>query len=148
MDYEALAAAYNQMVPFANHVGVHVDEVGPGTARVTLPDGPERMNHVQSQHAGALFTAGEAASGGAFVGGFAERMADITPLAEKAEIRYRKIARGPITARATLSADNAELLEEMDREGRVRFTVEVALTDPADELVAEMSVGWYVRKKT
>ena len=65
------------------------------------------MNHVQSQHAGALFTAGEAASGGAFVGGFAERMAEITPLAEKAEIQYRKVARGDITARATLSADSA-----------------------------------------
>ena len=46
MDYAALAAAYNQMVPFASHVGVNVDEVGPGTARVTLPEGPERMNHV------------------------------------------------------------------------------------------------------
>lgn len=147
MDYAALAAAYNQMVPFASHVGVHVDEVGPGTARVTLPEGPERMNHVQSQHAGALFTAGEAASGGAFVGSFAERMAEITPLAEKAEIQYRKVARGDITARATLSTPAAELLEELDREGRVRFTVQVALTDPEENLVAEMSVGWYVRKK-
>ena len=146
MDYEALAAAYNQMVPFASHVGVRVEEVGPGTARATLPEGPERMNHVQSQHAGALFTAGEAASGGAFVGAFAERMAEITPLAEKAEIQYLKVARGDITARATLSADSDELVQELDREGRVRFTVQVRSTDTDENLVAEMSVGWYVRK--
>ena len=148
MDYPALAAAYNQMVPFATHVGVHVDEVGPGSARETLPDGPERMNHVQSQHAGALFTAGEAASGGAFVGAFAERMAEITPLAEKAEIHYRKVARGDITARATLGTPAEELLAELDREGRVRFTVQVELSDADENLVAEMAVGWYVRKKT
>ena len=51
MDYEALAAGLNELVPFAAYVGAHVDEVGPGTARVTLPDGQERSNHVGSQHA-------------------------------------------------------------------------------------------------
>ena len=61
------------------------------------------MNHVQSQHAGALFTAGEAASGAAFISAFAERMGDITPLAEKAEIAYLKIARGDITATGTFA---------------------------------------------
>lgn len=148
MDYEALAAGYNQMIPFATHIGLQVKAVGPGVATVVLPQAPTNMNHVSSQHAGALFTAGESASGGAFVGSFAERMGEITPLAEKAEIHYKRVARGDITASATLSADQAQLHEELDREGRVRFTVEVALTDPADNLVAEMSVQWYVRKNS
>ena len=146
MDYEALVAGYNQMIPFATHVGLQVKSIGPGASTVVLPEAPTNMNHVSSQHAGALFTVGESASGGAFVGSFAERMGEITPLAEKAEIAYKKIARGDITANATLSADTTELLEELDREGRVRFTVQVALTDPAENLVAEMSVQWYVRK--
>jgi acyl-coenzyme A thioesterase PaaI-like protein len=147
MDYEAIAAGLNQMVPFAAYVGAHVEEVGPGTARVTLPDGDERSNHVGSQHAGALFTAGEAASGGAFVGAFAERMGDITPLAEKAEISYLKIARGTITANATLQGDGEELLAELDQEGRVRFPVAVELTDADGQVVCEMTVRWYVRKR-
>ena len=41
---------------------------------VSLPEADNLNNHVGSQHAGALFSAGEAASGGAFVGAFAERM--------------------------------------------------------------------------
>ena len=147
MDYEALAAGLNEIVPFAKYVGVQVEDVGPGTARVTLPDGAERSNHVGSQHAGALFTAGEAASGGAFAGAFAERMAEITPLAEKAEIAYLKIARGPITARAKLQGDGEALLAELDSEGRVRFPVAVELTDGDGQLVAEMTVNWYVRKR-
>ena len=147
MDYAALAAGYNQLVPFATHVGVHVDEIGPGTSRVTLPDGAERMNHVQSQHAGALFTAGEAASGGAFIGVFAERMGEITPLAERAEIAYLKIARGDITARGRLEGEGDEILAELDREGRVRFPVAVELTDADGTLVCEMTVHWYVRKR-
>jgi acyl-coenzyme A thioesterase PaaI-like protein len=147
MDYGALAAALNELVPFAAHVGVHVEAVGPGSARVTLPDGAERTNHVGSQHAGALFTAGEAASGGAFAGTFAERMGEITPLAESAEIAYTKIARGPITAQAKLRGTSDELIAELDSEGRVRFPVAVELTDGDGEVVAEMTVHWYVRKR-
>ena len=146
MDFDALAAGYGQMVPFATHVGLQVRSIGPGVSTVVLPEAPTTLNHISSQHAGALFTAGESASGGAFVGGFAERMGEITPLAEKAEISYKRIARGDITASATLSADTGELLEELDREGRVRFSVQVALTDSDESLVAEMSVQWYVRK--
>ena len=54
------------------------------TARcVRLPD-DERLQPRRLAACGALFSAGEAASGGAFVGAFAERMGEITPLARTA----------------------------------------------------------------
>ncbi len=147
MDYVALAAGYGQAIPFNIHIGLQVQELGPGLGRVVLPADPRTMNHVKSQHAGALFTAGEAASGAAFISAFAERMGEITPLAEKADIAYLKIARGDITATGTFAEDPGALHAELDREGRVRFPIAVALTDPDDELVAEMTVHWYVRAK-
>src|SRR6476659_9251555 len=98
MDYEAVRAGYEQAIPFAVHLGLQVKEIEAGRAVVELPDDANLRNHVGSQHAGALFTAGEAASGGAFVGAFAERMGDITPLAESGNIAYKKIARGARTA--------------------------------------------------
>lgn len=147
IDYNAIRAGMAQAVPFTGHVGLEIADIGPGRGVVVLPDRDELRNHVGSQHAGALFSAGEAASGGAFVGSFAERMASLTPLAESAEIRYLKIARGPITATATLTADSEQLLAELDREGRVRFAVEVALTNAEGTVVAEMTVNWYVRAK-
>ena len=121
MDYEAVRAGLQQAIPFNNHVGLEVAEVGDGRGVVRLPAADHLKNHVGSQHAGALFAAAEAASGGAFVGAFAEHMAGITPLARSAEISYLKLARGPITATATLARDRAELVERLEDEGRVEF---------------------------
>lgn len=148
MDFEAVRSGYQQVIPFNVFLGLEVTEVAPGRGVVVLPDRPELRNHVGSQHAGALFTAGEAASGAAFVGAFAERMGDIVPLAEKGDIHYRKIARGPITATGAFTGDVVELLAELDAEGRIRFPIDVELTDGEGTTVATMSVEWYVRAKS
>jgi len=147
IDFEVIRAGLQQAIPFNTFVGLEVAEVSEGRGVVVLPARPELTNHVGSQHAGALFSAGEAASGAAFVSAFAPRMADITPLAESATIAYRRIARGRITATALFGSDAQELFAELDREGRVRFPIEVALTDAGGDPVAEMTVAWYVRAK-
>jgi acyl-coenzyme A thioesterase PaaI-like protein len=144
MDFDAVAAGLNQAIPFNRHVGLVVEEVAPGRGVVTLPDGEHLHNHVGSQHAGGLFSAGEAASGGAFLGAFAEHLGGLTPLAKSASIDYRKIARGPITAVGKLDGDVAELLAKIDAEGRVEFPVEVEMTDGDGNLVATMTVHWHV----
>jgi acyl-coenzyme A thioesterase PaaI-like protein len=146
LDYEAIAAGLNQAIPFNRHVGLEVVEVGPGRGVVTLPDSADLHNHVGSQHAGALFAAGEAASGGAFLGSFAEHMGSLTPLARSAQIDYRKIARGPITATGTLSADVPELVATLESDGRVEFPIEVELADADGQVVATMTVDWHVRR--
>jgi acyl-coenzyme A thioesterase PaaI-like protein len=145
MDYDAIRGGLEAAIPFNRHVGLEVAEVAPGRGVVRLPDRDELRNHVGSQHAGALFAAGEAASGGAFVGTFAERLGDITPLAESAEIAYHKLATGPITATGTLAADTRTLLTELDDAGSIRFPVSVELTNAAGDVVAEMTVRWFVR---
>ena len=146
MDYEAIAAGLNQAIPFNRHLGLEVVEVGPGRGVVTLPDSADLHNHVGSQHAGALFAAGEAASGGAFLGSFAEHLGSLTPLARSAQIDYRRLARGAITATGTLSADTADLLSRLDSDGRVEFPIEVELTDSEGQQVATMTVNWHVRR--
>jgi acyl-coenzyme A thioesterase PaaI-like protein len=146
MDYEAIRGGLELAIPFNRHIGLEVVEVAPGRGVVTLPDREELRNHVGSQHAGALFGAGEAASGAAFVGGFAERLGDVTPLAQGAEIAYQKIAKGAITATGILSADRDELIAKLDEDGKVAFEVDVELTDASDEVVATMHVRWHVKK--
>ena len=145
MDYDALKAGLAQAIPFNQFVGIELEELSAGRAVAVLPDRPELRNHVGSQHAGALFTVGEWASGAAFVSAFAERMGEITPLAERGDIHYAAIARGPIRATANLG-DAAPLHAELDAEGRVRFDIGVELTDSDGKVVATMTVGWYVRK--
>jgi uncharacterized protein (TIGR00369 family) len=146
-DFDLIAKGMTQAVPFAGHLDLEITEVREGEATVVLPDRPELKNHVGSQHAGALFTAAETASGAAFVGAFAERMEDVTPLARSAEIAYEKIANGPITATATLGVDAVEALATLDAEGKVEFPCEVELSDGDGQRVASATVHWHVRLK-
>ncbi|MDX6602779.1 MAG: hypothetical protein QOF13_1981 [Solirubrobacterales bacterium] len=144
-DFDAIAQGMTQAVPFAGYLGLEITSVAPGEAVVLLPERAELTNHVGSQHAGALFTAAETASGAAFVGAFAERMGDVTPLARSAEISYEKIAKGPIEAKARLGVDGNEALATLDTEGKVVFPCEIELTDAAGQRVATATVQWHVR---
>jgi len=146
MDYEAVRAGLEQAIPFNQHVGLEMVDVSDGAGTVRLPEAGHLQNHVGSQHAGALFSAGEAASGAAFVGAFAERMGSITPLARSAEIDYRKLAKGPITATGRLGEAKQDLLDRLDADGRVEFPAEVSLTDAEGQEVATMTVHWHVRR--
>jgi uncharacterized protein (TIGR00369 family) len=146
-DFEAIAKGMAMAVPFAGHVGVEITSIGEGESTVRLPERPELTNHVGSQHAGALFTAAETASGAAFVGAFAERMGEVTPLARSAEIAYEKIASGPIEATAKLGVDPAAALATLDADGKVEFPCEVTLADESGTRVATATVHWHVRLK-
>lgn len=146
-DFDLIAKGMSQAVPFVGYLGLEITEISEGEATVVMPERPELLNHVGSQHAGALFTAAETASGAAFVGAFAARMADLTPLARSAEIAYEKIAAGEITARAKLGTDAAAALATLDAEGKVEFRCEVEMTDKDGQRVARASVDWHVRLK-
>jgi acyl-coenzyme A thioesterase PaaI-like protein len=144
-DFDAIAQGMTQAVPFAGFLGLDIASVAAGEATVVLPERADLTNHVGSQHAGALFTVAEAASGAAFVGAFAERMGDVTPLARSAEISYEKIAKGPIEAKARLGVPAAEALATLDAEGKVLFPCEIDLTDASGQRVATATVQWHVR---
>ena len=146
LDFEAVRAGLSQAIPYNGHLGLELVEVGDGRGVVKLPDSPALQNHVGSQHAGALFSAGEFASGGAFVGAFAPHMGSITPLARSAEIDYRKLAKGEITATGTLREPIGDLVARLDADGRVEFPIEVELTDAGGQVVAAMTVHWHVRR--
>jgi acyl-coenzyme A thioesterase PaaI-like protein len=145
IDFDSIAQGMPQAVPLVGHLGLEVTKIGEGDSVVLLPERSELTNHVGSQHAGALFTAAETASGAAFVGAFAERLGDITPLASSAEIAYEKIAKGPIEATATLGVPKADALAALDAEGKVEFPCEVVLTDGDGQRVATATVHWHLR---
>jgi len=147
IDYDAIARGMAMAVPFVGHLDLEITEIGEGEAVVRLPERPELTNHVGTQHAGALFTVAETASGAAFVGTFAARLEDVTPLARQAEISYVLPARGVVTARAKLGIEGAEALTTLDAEGKVEFPCEVELTAGDGTRVATATVRWHVRLK-
>jgi len=147
MDYDAIAKGMAMAVPFVHHLNLEIDSIAEGEAVVRLPERPELTNHVGTQHAGALFTVAETASGAAFVGAFAARLGDVTPLARAAEIDYELPARGEVTATARLGIGSAEALEKLDSAGKVEFPCEVELVAGDGTRVATATVAWHVRLK-
>jgi uncharacterized protein (TIGR00369 family) len=148
VDLDLIAKSMGTAVPYIGHMGIEVTAMEEGAATALLPDRPELHNHVGSQHAGALFGVAETASGAAFVGAFAARMGDLTPLARSAQISYLKVARGPIEAKAKLGMPAADAHATLDADGRVDFSVEVEMTDPEGNTVATATVDWNVRLKS
>lgn len=134
-----------QAIPFANHVGVELIEIADGTAIAALDQRTETSNHIQTQHAGAMFTLGEAASGGALGGALAPVLLQVRPVAAAARISYVKIAKGRLTAHAHTSEPGESLLATLKSEGKVAFSVEVDIKDEAGDTVVTMSVDWHVR---
>lgn len=144
--FAMIKAQMGQTVPFATHTGIVIEEVAGGRGAASLDQRHETSNHIGSQHAGALFTLGEAASGAAMAGGFADILLSIRPVAAKAEISYLKVAKGRITASAKVDGDVQEVRASLERDGKVQFPVEVSLTDASGVEVAAMRVEWHVRK--
>lgn len=144
--YDAIRAHLMRAVPFATHAGVIIDTVGPGTARATLPFRPEVTNHIATPHAGAMFTLGEAASGAAMAGAFADILLTLRPVAAEARISFLKIARGTLTATAESSQPAPSLRATLDSAGKVVFDVAVSLTDETGAQVGAMSVAWHVSR--
>lgn len=143
--FEFIREMLGSIVPFATHVGVGIDRVGEGTAVATLPDAAELKNHVGTQHAGALFTAAEAASGAAMAGALSPHVADAVSVVKRSSSRFKAPARGPITATAVGTRDAGELRSEYETTGRTAFTMQVTLTDEAGGEVAAMDFEWVVR---
>jgi acyl-coenzyme A thioesterase PaaI-like protein len=96
--YEMIKANLDTAVPFATHVGVKLLEIGDGVASAELAQRDAVSNHINSMHAGAMFTLGEAASGAAMAGALAPVILNMRPVAAVANIAFKKVAKGTLTA--------------------------------------------------
>jgi acyl-coenzyme A thioesterase PaaI-like protein len=132
-------------VPMARTLGIEFGEATPERAVARLPDQPALHNHVAGPHAGALFTLGESASGAVVLAAFGDLLGRAVPLAVRADIAYRKLARGAVTATAVLGRTAAEVAAELDAGQRPEFTVTVTIECADGTVATEMSVTWTLR---
>src|SRR5919198_5112181 len=138
---EMLAAT----VPMARTLNLEFLETSPEKAVVALPDKSDYHNHVGGPHAGAMFTLGETASGTIVLAAFGEQLARAVPLAVSAEIAYKKLAMGAVTATATLGRPAAEVVAELDAGQRPEFPVSIEIRRADGAVTSEMQVVWTLR---
>lgn len=67
------------------------------------------------------------------------------PLAVSAEIAYKKLAMGPVTATATLGRPVAEVVAELDAGRRPEFPVAITIQRGDGAVTGEMTVVWTLR---
>ncbi|HEY9373583.1 DUF4442 domain-containing protein [Streptomyces sp.] len=138
---EMLAAT----VPMARTLNLEFLETTPERAVVRLPDQADYHNHVGGPHAGAMFTLAESASGAIVLAAFGDQLGRAVPLAVKAEIGYKKLAMGVVTATATLGRPAAEVVAELDAGERPEFPVRIDITREDGAVTGEMTVVWTLR---
>lgn len=138
---ELLAAT----VPMVRTLDLEFLETAPERAVLRLPDRSDFHNHVGGPHAGAMFTLAESASGAIVLEAFGDRLHQAVPLAVSAEIGYRKLAMGPVTATAELGRAAADVIAELDAGGRPEFPVHVAIRREDGAITGEMTIVWTLR---
>ncbi|MEV7453097.1 DUF4442 domain-containing protein [Streptomyces nigra] len=138
---EMLAAT----VPMARTLNLEFVETTAERAVVVLPDQSAFHNHVGGPHAGAMFTLGESASGAIVLSAFGDQLARAVPLAVSAEIAYRKLAMGAVTATATLGRPASEVIAQLDAGERPEFPVTIEIRRGDGAVTGEMTVVWTLR---
>jgi len=135
-------------VPMMRALNLEILECGAERSVLRLPDLAEFHNHLGGPHAGAMFTLAESASGAIVLAAFGEQFSRAVPLAVRAEIAYRKLAMGPVTATAELGRPVAEVVAELDQGLRPEFPVTVTITREDGAVTGEMTVVWTLRPQS
>ncbi|MFD5789662.1 DUF4442 domain-containing protein [Streptomyces sp. NPDC127037] len=138
---EMLAAT----VPMVRTLNLEFLESTADRAVVRMPDQADYHNHVGGPHAGAMFTLAESASGAIVIAAFGDQLARAVPLAVSAEIGYKKLAMGEVTATAVLDRPAAEVVAELDAGERPEFPVTVEIRRGDGAVTGEMTVVWTLR---
>ena len=130
-------------IPYTRELGLTLDRVVDGEVQMTLPDGDANRNLAGTVHAGLLYTFGETVAG---VAAGLETLELAFPFARRAEIRYRRPARGAVHGTARVEpGDIQRVLAELAREGRSELTVRARLAGDDGEIVAEVDVDYAFR---
>ena len=138
---EMLAAT----VPMVRTLNLEFVETSAERAVVRLPDQPGFHNHVGGPRAGAMFPLAESASGAIVLAAFGDQLQRAVPLTVRAEIDYKKLAKGPVTATARLGRPVAEVVSGLDAGERPEFPVRIEITREDGAVSGEMSVTWTLR---
>jgi acyl-coenzyme A thioesterase PaaI-like protein len=119
---------------------------GSEESQLTLPSGPQYLNHLGTVHAGALLTLAEGASGEFLLQHFGA-VEGVVPVVRRLEAKFRKPAHGVVRSRVTTSAEQLEQVKnDLAAKGRVLVGITVELHDQSGTHVLSATVDWFVTK--
>lgn len=139
-----LTRVFWRWIPFNGPHRFRIQRLERGAAWVESPDRLRNRNHLRTQHACALATAGEFAAGLALLGAFSPT--EYRLIMSRMEVDYTRRAQGRIVAHAGLeAADLATVEAELLAQGRTTYTVVSQLSDAGGEPVARVLTFWQIK---
>lgn len=139
----ALSKIFGQVVPMVGTAHIRYLEVSPSKVVCHLPNRRAMQNHIKGVHAAAMALLAETATG--FVTGL-NVPDDRLMLIKSLHVDYKRVAKGSLTATATLSDEQRQYIA---REAKGELTVPVTVVDESGQepIRCEMVWAWLPRKK-
>ncbi len=110
-----------------------------------LPDSPDYTNHLGTVHASALYSLAEASSGAFLAQHLTIPHKTILPVVRRAEIKYRKPARGMVYARGVLKdEDRASFENSLAKRKRALLSFRIDVLTDDEVIVATASFDWFI----
>lgn len=131
MDFEKLAVYRNQQNAFGRQLGIHVEEVHQGYARVTKTVCPEDVNPLGVAHGGVYFSMADTACGSA--------AAAYGCMAVTVNASYNYFRSAHPGDRLTAEAREV-------KSGRTLCVFDVQVTDPAGVLLGSGTFTFYIQR--
>ena len=131
-------------IPFVKHLGISYHD----ERTLKLETSDTVQNHLQSIHAGAIYTLAETASGLCLQQIFPKLIDKTFGMLRESSVKYKHPAHGVIYAQALLTEEEKQrFLSRLQRKGRATLTIEVTLYDEVQKVVMTGSFGWYVQMR-
>ncbi len=128
--------------PFIKKVGIQKSPKG----ELVLTFNHSVQNHLQTIHAGALFTLAESASGEILQIKFPELVGKVIPVARDSKIKFRKPATKSVIALPSISEEViVKFKEQFEKKKRASIEVNVEVKDSEGSLVCAGTFNWFVQ---
>ena len=129
-------------IPFVKKLEITQDQ-----SQLHLKPKDDLLNHINTLHAGALFTLAEAASGLLLQDEFPTYSKNSLPILRTSNIKYIKSVTGEVKTKASLQEGAKEkFINTYEKKGRGLLEVFVELFDQENVLCAKCSFTWFVQK--
>ncbi len=130
-------------IPFIKKIGIQKNQEG----KLVLALNSSVQNHLQTIHAGALFTLAESASGEFLQIKFPELVGKVVPVVRDSKIKYRKPATKSVMALPSINDEAViKFREQFEKKNRASIDVDVSLRDSDGSLVCAGTFSWFVQR--
>lgn len=138
-----LSKAFGQIVPMVGSAGIRYEHVAQDKVVVSIKNHRAMQNHIKGVHAAAMALLAETATGFVTVLNVPD---DRIVLIKSLHVDYKKVAKGGLTATATLNDEQRQYIANNDKG---ELLVPIVVTDESGQspIECQMLWAWLPKKK-